>query len=291
MKLTMIVIVFLVLAMCGSCATKAPKPTVAATITPGSQTPAVPETPPDDVCIPWLQRIGTTRYRWDCKDLYAKHLPAKKVGLFALAAERYKSSFEGEGGSCSVSTYFTPVAVVGDLVGYEFESGVYCGTVQGEWWYTTVDVAKPTKPLDLRTFFTDDQILRAFLADPQLSSDIQRSVAEHKLPAVPTTLRDLSRFLTKFDYQIYNGESYFEADYLTRFVFHHLDGDTIYIRVSATSTSTAGRAIHQYAEIGLPIPDRLRDALRKANAREEGFLMNNSVTKLGTKPATFEARF
>ena len=252
---------------------------------------AIPTSPPD-ILIPWQRQIGNINYRWDGKDLYSKQHSRKDiVPIFALATKRYRSSFEKDGGRCSLSTYFIPAAVVGDLVSYEFESGFFCDTASGEWRYATLDVARPKAFLDLRDFFDDDQILRAFLTDPQLASDIQKSIAEKKLDAVPTTLESLSSFLTKFDYQIYDGNSFFEADYLTRFAFHHLEGEAICIRVSATSTSTAGRANHQYAEIFLPVPNKLRDVLQKADTGSEGFLMKNSATKVGTLAATLESRF
>lgn len=291
-KPTMRVCIVLLFAVFGFGCDSNVLPTNVVAIVSPSPTPSVAiTTPPEDVFIPWQQIFGTTKYRWNGKDLYFKRSLANEVAIFELAAKRYHASFEKEGGRCLLSNYFTPAAVVGDIVSYEHESGIICGTASGEWRYVTIDVAKPKRFLDLSDFFTDDQILRAFLADPQLSSDVQKSITERKLDAIPTTLKELSAFLTKYDYQIYNGNSYFQSDYLTRFAFHHVEGETICVRVSATSTSTAGRANHQYAEIFLPIPDKLRDALRKADAGNEGFLMKDSATKVGTKPAEFESRF
>lgn len=276
------------------CNIPVPSSTTPADVLPTpSPTPTIPP-PADDVLIPWMGTIGSTDYHWNGKDLFVGRKRAKKVGIFSQAANKYRESFPKAGGKCDVGSFFSLSAIAGDLVGYEHESGfggINCGVESGEWRYGTVDVSNTARFLDLRNFFTEEQLLRAFLANPQLSSDIQKSIDEKKLDAVPATLEDLSVFLTRYDYQIFDGNSYFKPDYLQRFVFHHVDGETICVRVSATSTSTAGRAIHDYAEIYLPIPDRLRLWLQKADAGDDGFLMKDAATKVGTKPATFELKF
>lgn len=271
------------------CGTNVPASNIPATISP-MPTPTE-SNPPDDVLIPWEQTIGTTSYRWDGKDLHTKISQAKEIPLFSRAARQYHRSFKNGGGRCFLSNYFSPASVVGDLVSYEHESGFICGTASGEWRYATVDVSNATRFLDLRNFFTEDELLLALLANAQLASDIQKSIGEKKLDVVPTTMKQLSGFLTKHDYQLFNGSSYFEPDYLTRFAFHHLEGERICIRVSATSTSTAGRANHEYLEIYLPIPNKLHDRVRKAASGEQGFLMKDSQAKVGTACATFESKF
>ncbi len=276
------------------CGTAIPSSNMTAPVSPTPTPTVVDVTPPDNVSIPWKQTIGSTNYRWNGKDLFVRRSKGSETSIFPNALRKYRASFPTNGRKCLLDSFFNPAAVVGDLVSYEHESGfggVNCGVESGEWRYATVDVSNPTRFLDLRSFFTEDRLLRAFLANSQLSSDIQKSISDKKLDAVPATLKDLSAFLTRYDYQIFNGDSYYEPDYLQRFVFHHLEGETICIRVSTTSTSNAGRAIHQYAEIFLPIPGKLRDPFKKADAGDAGFLMKDAETKVGTKAATFESKF
>lgn len=260
-------------------------PTIAPTPTPAR----AQAKPADSVLRRWEQTVGRTSYRWDGKDLYAKQSSDREIPIFNRAAIQHRRSFERSG--CELSNYFSPAAVVGGLVSYEHETnwgGVNCGVSSGEWRLATVDVSDSTRFLDLRSLFGDLDLLNALLENQQLSSDIQKSIYGKKLDAVPNTLDDLSKFLTKFDYQLFDGDSYFETDYLSRFAFHHLEGQNVCIRISATSTSTAGRAIHDYVEILLPIPERLRDKLQKADSGTEGFLMKDAETKVGTAYATIE---
>lgn len=265
-------------------------------VSPTSTPPPINRIPDasDDVFLAWKETIGSTEYRWDGKDLFIRRNKAQETGIFSQAARKYRSSFEKSGDKCRLDSYFTPSAVVGDLVSYEHESdfgGDRCGVMSGEWRYATVDISDSTRFHDLRNFFAEDQLLKAFLANPQLSSDIQKSVDSTRLDGLPTTLKELSTYLTGRDYEIFNGESYFEPDYLERFVFHHTEGDMVCVRVSASSTSTAGRAIHEYAEILLPVPERLRDSLKKADARDAGFLMKDAAATVGTKAATVGLTF
>lgn len=283
-------LVLLVSALSLYCSPNTPTPEILARVSP-TPTPTLAMPPAVEVAIPWKQTIGMTRYLWDSNDLYVRKGVNKEIPLFSRAAKKYHTTFGKEGGRCFLSNYFTPGAILGDVVSYEHESGFHCGTVSGEWRYATVDIRNSTRFLDLRDFFDDDELLRAFLANAQLSADVRKSIDEKKLDAMPTTLAQLSAFLTRYDYQIFNGESYFEEDYLTRFAFHHISGDTVCVRVSATSTSTAGRANHEYADIYLPIPEKLSEILQKADTGNQGFLMKDAETKVGTKPATFESRF
>ncbi|MBK9152964.1 MAG: hypothetical protein IPM25_01875 [Chloracidobacterium sp.] len=223
--------------------------------------------------------------------MFVKRLKEKEIHLFSEAARRYRASLKGEGGSCFLSSFFIPIAVVGDLVSYKQENGIICGTVHGDWEYATIRVSNVRRFLDLRDFFTEDQLLRAFLANRQISTDIENSIADRQLDRIPATLNELTSFLTKFDYQKYGGDSYFEPDYLARFAFHRLEGESVCVQVSATSTSTAGRAVHNCLEICLPIPERLYDSLKSADAGSEGFLIKDSTRKIGTRSASFEFRF
>lgn len=248
----------------------------------------------DDVFLPWKQTVGTTEYRWDGEDFFVRRNKTREIGIFSQAARKHRSSFEKSGDKCSLDNFFTPSAVVGDLVSYEHETGFggdKCGVVSGEWRYATVDTSDLTHFLDLRKWYKEDQLLKAFVANQQLASDIQKSIVSKKLNAIPTTLKELTSYLTRYDHEIYNGQSYFASDYLERFIFHRVEGEMICIRVSATSTSNVGRAIHQYAEILLPIPESLRDFFRKADAGEAGFLMKDAAAKVGTKAALIELTF
>lgn len=247
--------------------------------------------PSEDVMIPWEEVIGETVYRWNGEDLYVRKAGYREIPLFSQAARDYHSSLQSEGRRCLVTSYFTPVAVVGDLVSYEHESGIICGTVSGEWSFATIDVTNPKRTPDLREFFTSEQLLHSFLANPEVSSDIQRAVDAGKLDSRPDALEKLTAFLTSYDWEKFNGNSYFEPDYLTRFALHHVEGELVCIRVSTTSMSTAGRANHEYVELYFPISEKLRGLLQKADARSDGFLMKDAGSKVGTKPAVFESRF
>lgn len=249
------------------------------------------EAPSEDITRDWKEAINRTQYSWDGKELYV-NIPGKnRLELFRKIAKDYLSSFQSEGGRCLNSSYFKIAAVVGDLVSYSHESSQVCGTVQGEWLYSTVNVSSPTPPLDLKHMFSEEELFKALIANNQISNDIHKSINEQKLAKMPENFRELNAFLTKYDYQLFDGASFFGQDYLTRFAFHHLEENNVVIRIAASPTSTAGRAIHRYVEIKLPIPDSLRTNLTRANDGEAGFLMTDAISKVGTSPAVFEEYF
>src|SRR5206468_2838286 len=64
-------------------------------------------------------------------------------------------------------------------------------------------------------------------------------------------------------------------DVLTRFAFHHLEGDTVAVRLGLPPHSGAIRTEHQQLGLLLPIPHSLKQELGLATSRQQRFLMSD----------------
>jgi hypothetical protein len=148
---------------------------------------------------------------------------------------------------------------------------------------------RTSKVVAITDLFSEADVLAALLANSQISRDISKALSENKMKSPPTTLSEFSdSIFTKYMSDVFDGAFYLRKDYLTRFVFHHIEGDKVAVWISLTSTSHAAQAVHEHVEILLPIPDKLREPLVLADSGQQGFLMKDAEKYVGTSRAKFE---
>ncbi len=253
----------------------------------------VPPTDEEEKLIPWKSLVGKTTYNWNGKEFLVSRSRSETYRMFDSIWREDVAEMAISDKKCAktLNSYFLPLSVVGDLVSFQHEIGYMCGaSAWYSWRFETRNVLRPNEQVALTDYFSDEEILRAFLANSRISAEIEKAKSKKRLDVDPSSLKQLTSFLTKFDYEIFDAQSYLEEDYLSRFAFHHINNDQICVRVTLTPTSHAGQAIQEYVEICLPMPKSIDEGLRNADSGLAGFLMKNYTTKVGTKTVVFEGR-
>lgn len=266
---------------------------------------------PDVIELNWSASIKGSSFEWDGKDLFVQRRGEKKQGIFSqLARNNFLSaSKEITVSGCEFSHYFSLLSVVGSIVSFEHETGVICGIPVSDWRFSSLELDKagefiyptqeksakkeanglPSKIVSLLELFSDDEITAALLANQRISQEISKAIAKGNLTETPLNLREFNMYFTKRDYEKFGSYLFFDEDYLTRFVFHHLSGDKVVVRISLTPTSGSSRsAVREHIEILLPVPKTLRSSLLRADSGKEGFLMKDAPKHVGTSAAKFE---
>jgi len=258
----------------------------------------------------WHQQNNDLTFDWNGSDLSVT-LNGKKISdIFKRISEARYDRIRQDSNTrdCDVTLFFKPASVVDTMFSFEQEEGLSCGTTTIDWRYTTIDLAD-TQGLDLPSFselgnkkfnahtstplvsltkwFTEDEILQALLANQDIASGIERAIQSGKLTQPPTNLSKFGKLFSPIDYDSF-GDLFLEKDFLTRFTFHHIDGDRVVVWISLTPTSHAAQAVRDHLEIRLPISGELRTSLTLADTGERGFLSKDASKFVGTSSAEFE---
>jgi hypothetical protein len=281
---------------------------VSPTIEPPKEPPAVP----DEIKINWQGSTNSFYLDWNGKDLLVQLKGGIKQKILSRMSENFCRVLhkDPESRNCRCGNSFRLASVVGNIVSFEDESDFSCAGSYLYWRYASLDLEKsgdyiyPTlvefgdeeaskvrtsKVVAITDLFSEADVLAALLANSQISRDISKALSENKMKSPPTTLSEFSdSIFTKYMSDVFDGAFYLRKDYLTRFVFHHIEGDKVAVWISLTSTSHAAQAVHEHVEILLPIPDKLREPLVLADSGQQGFLMKDAEKYVGTSRAKFE---
>jgi hypothetical protein len=279
---------------------------VSPTVKPEATSPVVPE----EIQLSWEGTSQGYNLDWDGKDLSVQ-ADGKKHGIFSQVSANYCRVLRSdpESRNCYCGNSFNLTSVVGKIVSFEDESDFSCSGSHTYWRYTSLDLAKPgdfvyprivgfegkeakklraSKMIALSDLFSETDIFAGILANSQVSAGISRAIGENKVKSSPTTLAEFSGSFAGDKMNLFNDDFHLEKDYLSRFVFHHLDGDKVAVWISLTPSSHAGQANHEHIEILLPIPEKLREPLMYADIGQQGFLMKDAAKFVGTTYAKFE---
>jgi hypothetical protein len=123
------------------------------------------------------------------------------------------------------------------------------------------------KVAKLTDYFPEQEVLKALLNDVL----IKEALAGES----PSSLTKLFKLLEGQQFEI-NGVPYlFPRDFLTRFAFHHLQGDKVGVRLGLPSSGGAARGLHAELDLLLPFPPALKEPLTLAAAGKAGFLIQD----------------
>src|SRR2546423_8529618 len=154
----------------------------------------------------------------------------------------------------------------------------------GETRFVAVDLSKPAgvrrgsdetllpgNVAKLTDYFPAGEIHKALMADPIM----QKALAGKR----PRTLAELLKLIGEAFPTVAEDEKscyMLDTDLLTRFAFHHVEGNKVAVRLGL---SGAGVCRYNLTQVGLllPIPAALQQALAQAEAGSEGFLMSRKV--------------
>lgn len=269
---------------------------------------ALPQTKPQsaDRAI-WSGSSGGYMIRWTTSDINGRSASNASDVRYSANAQaqleiaRIKKDNEEEPLVCTYDQDYTLMSVVGSILSIQDHYYMGCekeAHPSGESRFVTVDLSKPAKgptrrsenldyampenAASLTEYFREEDILRALLAD----SLIKKALAESENPDTPRTIAQL---LDAFDTGVWvavDDRTCFSVsrDLLTRFAFHHIEGDKVAVRIGLSGTSVCREFLTQIG-ILLPIPERLKAALLNADAGKEGFLMKDQKRISGGQKA------
>jgi len=247
----------------------------------------------DSAVTLWSGQTGSYTLKWTSAELVAQSVQGQVLFSSKVIAEQgfgqYRKQMEGEGvGVCTYTREFQPVSFVADLLTLRDELETSCQSAAHPSFasrLTTIRLSESEKlsykpneeddfkidPKDapglvsLTNLFADTDILAALNKDPVLRANLG-SPAE--------SLNDLPESIGDSGMQVPGNPCKFRlaADYLYRFVLHHLVREQIGVRLQLTPVG--GACSSQTAELGilLPVPTGFRNPLLKAADKTEGFL-------------------
>jgi hypothetical protein len=240
----------------------------------------------------WTGKSGGFEIRWTTADIQARPLK-KPGGAVFSAAQLSRRGFQtfisppnltGSEKHIAYGRTFTLLSVVGSIVSlkdelyYEITPSAHPG---GEIRFTAIDLAKPGKVPDpwakeeglsltelgkvakLTDYFPEQEVLKALLD--------QAIIQEALSGESPPSLAQLFNLLKEQHIMINDIPYLFPQDFLTRFAFHHLEGEKVAVGLSL-SAGGAFRSLPPELVLLLPIPPALKNSLALAASGQEGFL-------------------
>ncbi len=227
----------------------------------------------------WQGKSGGFNIHWTQKDI-----TATKGGKVVFSAEKAlarkdfeKAYLDYANEGYRIVEYhrtLTLLSVVGTIASMKdiFEEGGQT-LIYGDSKITTVNLANLDKVVSLIDFFGESVILKALLADPL----IQEALVEVNTTTPPSTLDALYQVLDKAPNIASGDDCYFRLskDFLTQFAFHHIDKDRVAVRIALSPAMHGCQSEQAQLGIYLPIPNKLKSALKKAQKGQAGKLMNN----------------
>jgi hypothetical protein len=243
----------------------------------------------------WAGKSGGFKIRWTDGDIQAHSLKSPNQVVFSarsLAKQdfaRFKAAENKYGFKerfCEVVYSYKILSLTGSILSFLEETGVDCEKTAHPSLtnrFTVIDLEKSgdfsKKRVTLTDYFPKEVVYQALLADPQ----VQRALArrEPPLPQSPRSLAELYDSLK--DVFLSDGECSYELpeDFLTRFAFHHLEGDKVAVRLALPYFGEVCRGLYLDLDLLLPMPESLKERLALAASGKEGFLMQDQSRLAG----------
>lgn len=245
----------------------------------------------------WTGKSGGFEIRWTTADIQARPLnqPDRLVFSAARLAHRGFQTFisppnlDGSEERVTYERKFTLLSVVGSIISlkdelyYNIQPSAHPGletrftaidlAKSGEVVYVSppeadlfeLDLAKLGKVAKLTDYFPEEEVLKALLNNAIIQEEYGGE-SPQSLAELLTLLKGL--LINEIPYL-------FPRDFLTRFAFHHPEGENVAVRLGLPSVGGAARGLHAELNLLLPIPPALKKSLTLAASGKEGFLMED----------------
>jgi hypothetical protein len=242
----------------------------------------------------WNGRSGNYEITWTTTEISGSSLGTVTFSARTLARENFqltaKEARQNGEKLTGFERNFRVLSVVGTIVSLEdnfYANYASAAHPSGETRYTAIDLSKSGKvgysnfleSLDmnldapgltakLTDYFPAAEIYKALMADTL----VQKGLDGKR----PKTLAELLKLFAEGAVEVADGKTCarFSEDLLTRFAFHHIEGDKVAVRLGLSGLGPCRENLTQLGLL-LPIPDALRIALNFAGANKEGFLMKD----------------
>ena len=244
----------------------------------------------------WVDQSGGFTIRWSTSDIIVHPLDNVQEVRFSakyLAQKDLEDTLnmarepsDQENRLALYERDFTILSVVGSIVSFQdhhFISFKHEAHPAGETRLTAIDFARSGEGVQLTEFFSEPVILHALLADPLIEEALRNA-------GNPDTPKTLSELIARTSPGVFGFKGFcysISDDLLTRFAFHHIEGNKVAVRIGL---SGAGPCREAFTQLGLllPIPDALKGALALAESGKEGFLMKDQKKIAHNQKATFK---
>ncbi|MEZ0375265.1 MAG: hypothetical protein ACAI44_39625 [Candidatus Sericytochromatia bacterium] len=208
----------------------------------------------------WQTVSGGFRLEWSDAEL--RYLPVsggKPVSLF----EPFSSESDMK---CTQERSLKPLSL----------AGPYLSLLQEEYWncegtahpgayssFRTLDL-RSGKPLQLTQLFAEAAVLKALLAEPVIARTL-KAAGRSKPASARALVEELLKLNDRCEYA-------FDAEMLSHFAFHHLQGKQVAVRIGLSHGCEVARGNLTQLGFYLPIPAALEHALVQAG-KGQGLLM------------------
>ncbi|MFL6277878.1 MAG: hypothetical protein ACJ74G_22040 [Blastocatellia bacterium] len=261
---------------------------------------AAQQTAPRAAAAIWSGTSAGYAIQWTGADITGRPASGAATLTFSvrqIARRDFAAIEKDSDGHCEYERNFTLLSVVGPIISYQDNVNVFCERAahpDGETRFVAVDLSKPAgvrrgsddtqlpgNVAKLTDYFPASEIHKALLADPL----IQKALDGKR----PRTIPELMKLIGEaFPTVAESEKSCFTlaGDLLTRFAFHHVEGNKVAVRLGLSGTGVCRDNLTQIGLL-LPIPASLQESIAKAEAGSEGFLTNRKVG--AGRQATFKA--
>lgn len=266
--------------------------------------------------IIWDGESGGWFIRWTTSDLYVQSAgqmkkiwkPLVESDFADFTSEQEKDSIPSgrQPVSYEYQRIFRVLSVVGSIVSFEDSLVIFFGHGSPgiNTRFTSIDLAgngqilysrlegtsprdvnldNPGKIAKLTDYFAEEDVLRALLAD----RIIKKALAALDKLSAPQTLTGLPELFKGNGYELGNTGFELRPDFLTRFVFHHIEGDKIAVRMGLPPHYGVNKAQHLQIGILLDIPPTLKNPAFLAATNKEGFMMQSQRKIAGKQDTEF----
>jgi hypothetical protein len=237
----------------------------------------------------WAGECGGFKIRWTAGNIQAYPLKSPNKVVFSarsLAQQefaRFKAVEKKYGLQeryCEVVCSYRILSLADSIMSFFEGTGVDCEKTAHPSEtnrFTVIDLRKPgdfsRRRVKLTDFFPEAVVYQALLADPR----VQEALARRK-PPLPQSPRSLAELYTGLKDALFDDGfcSYMlPEDFLTRFAFHHLDGDKVLVRLALPYFGEVCRGKYLEMDLKLPVTESLKEPLALAQTRKAGFLMQD----------------
>lgn len=261
----------------------------------------------------WNGKIGDLSIAWTTEDIIVVKNDKQVFSAQELAKQDFEADFMADNSlrdnNCTYEREFALLSVVGKIANFEETEYVNCDSMA----HPTVtikfiarDFASGNK-VQLTDFFAESDLVTALKNDNLIKAAITKTDPEastarvselvdklRDMKGIPNPnqlmLNGLYKALEWSEITVKNCGYRLAKDYLTQFAFHHLKEDKVAIRLNLLPNAIACQTQNIQLGLYLPIPTDIGTALRQANNRETGFLMNKA-SKGQTKIAFTTANY
>lgn len=234
----------------------------------------------------WSGVSAGIRFVWSSADLTARRESDGRT-VFSVT-ERWRSERNADrkdpytGGTprCSGGNSLKLLSVVGPVASFRQESSGECEGPPGSWGVVrivAVDAAREGIPANLADFFPEKDLLKALLADKR----VQEALGSARPGPPPASLAALVERIAA--YQSEDCRWAFSSDLLSRFAISSLERDRVVVQIGLSHGCEVARGTFTPIALRLAVPAAWREALVRAQQRQEGFLMGDAARLFGRR--------